>query len=275
MMRATTSSTSMDSSSATCEAVMRRAGGGEASGIVPLSVGVLQKTMDPSNLWIQGLWTSAAALAAWRHDGAMTIDARPRPRAFWTDARFVLGIVLIIGSIAGVWAVVAAARQTAPVFVAARTIVPGEQVAAGDLEVVEVALGRLDDRYLGPGELEPGAVATRTLDDGELVPRAALGAPGSDSTTTVAIRVADDVPAVVVTGSAVEVWSAPPTDRGTFGPPRILVTDATVRAVSTSDAVMGGGDTSLEIVVARSEVAAVLGAVADGARLSVVPGTAR
>jgi hypothetical protein len=32
---------------------------------------------------------------------------RPRPRAFWGDARFFLGILLVIASVAGVWFVVA------------------------------------------------------------------------------------------------------------------------------------------------------------------------
>ena len=31
--------------------------------------------------------------------------ARPRPRAFWADIRFLLGIALIVASVAGVWLV--------------------------------------------------------------------------------------------------------------------------------------------------------------------------
>lgn len=198
-------------------------------------------------------------------------DARPRPRAFWADARFILGIVLIIGSVAAVWAVVAASRQTVPVLTAGRTIVPGEVVAADDLQISDVALGLRAEAYVAPDDLEPGAVAIRTIGAGELVARSAIGAPGSAHTTTVVIRTDDEVPGAVVTGSPVEVWAAPQTERGRYGAPRVLVADATVLSVTQADSVMGGGGTTLELVIVRTDVAATLAAVADESRLSVVP----
>ena len=91
-------------------------------------------------------------------------------RAPWVDVRFLLGIVLIVASIAGVWFVVSAARQTAPMIAAARTLTPGEVITATDVRVVDVALGTLDEAYLAPDELTIGAIATRTVNAGELVP---------------------------------------------------------------------------------------------------------
>ncbi len=210
------------------------------------------------------------------HDGTMTItDARPRPRAFWADARFLLGIVLIVGSIASVWAVVAAARHTVPVLAAARTIVAGEVIEASDLQTADVALGRRDEAYVAPGALEPGAVALRTIGEGELVARSALGSAAMVDTTTIVMRAADEVPAAVVTGTVVEIWSAAPGERGAFAEPRVLVSDAVVSSVSTADSVMGSNGTSLELVVRRSDVAGALAAIADGSRLSVVPAAGR
>ncbi|MFS0867907.1 SAF domain-containing protein [Microbacterium sp. 179-B 1A2 NHS] len=202
---------------------------------------------------------------------------RPRPRAFWADARFLLGIVLIVVSVAGVWLVVATARQTAPVFAAARTIVPGETVTAEDLQVVDVALGQAREAYASAASLEPGVVAVRTIAAGELVPRTAIGDPAAATTTTVVIRTTGDVSAAVVAGSVVEVWAAPPGDRGDFGRPRVLVPSATVVSVTRDDAVVSGTQVSLELVVARADVAATLAALGDGSGLSVVPvaGTAR
>lgn len=200
-----------------------------------------------------------------------TVDARPRPRAFWADARFLLGIVLIIGSIAGVWAVVVAARQTTPVWAAARTLVPGETIAADDLQAVDVALGVARERYLGAAALAPGTVAARTIERGELVARSALGVAGSAAVTTVVLRSSGDVPASVVTGTTVEVWAAPQLERGRFDTPDVLVPEATVLSVTRGDSVMGGGETSLELVIDRSDVSATLAALADGSSLSVVP----
>ncbi len=200
-----------------------------------------------------------------------TVSARPRPRAFWADLRFLLGIALIVVSVIGVWFVVAAARQTAPVFAAASTIVPGQSVKADDLRVVEVALGQIQESYASPATLQPGSVATRTIPAGELVPRDAVGDAARARTTTIVLHSASDVPASVTTGSAVEVWAAAPLDRGAFDTPRILVGAATVASVDRDRTMMGSGGTAVEIVIARADVAAALAAVADGSNLSIVP----
>lgn len=197
--------------------------------------------------------------------------ARPRPRAFWSDLRFLLGIGLIVGSIAGVWFVVAAARQTVPVFAASHTIVPGEAVTADDLQVVEVALGRIEDAYASPTSFEPGSVATRTITAGELVPASAIGAAEAARTTTVVVTSATVIPAAVGTGTIVEVWAAPQLERGVYDAPRILVAAATVVSVDDDDSVMGSAGTAVELVIERSDVAATLAAVAAGASMSIVP----
>ena len=196
---------------------------------------------------------------------------RPAPRAFWADARFLLGIALIIASVAGVWLVVASARQTGPVFAAARTIVPGQTVTADDLRVVDVALGSAGETYVSPASLQPGVIATRTILEGELVPQAAVDDADAATTTTIVIRTSGDVSASVVAGSVVEVWAAPAEDGGTFGEPHILVPSATVVSVTRDDAVVSGTDVSLEIVIPRADVAESLAALADGANMSVVP----
>lgn len=198
-------------------------------------------------------------------------SARPRPRAFWSDLRFLLGIGLIVGSIAGVWFVVAAARQTVPVFAASHTIVPGEAVTADDLQVVEVALGRIEDAYASPTSFEPGSVATRTITAGELVPASAIGAAEAARTTTVVVTSATVIPAAVGTGTSVEVWAAPQLERGVYDAPRILVAAATVVSVDDDDSVMGSAGTAVELVIERSDVAATLAAVAAGASMSIVP----
>lgn len=207
------------------------------------------------------------------HHGVMTTPdtVRPAPRAFWADARFLLGIALIVASVAGVWLVVASARQTAPVFAAARTIVPGQTVTAQDLRVVDVALGAAGETYVSPASLEPGAIATRTILEGELVPQGAMGDADAGTTTSVVIRTAGDVSAAVGAGSVVEVWAAPTEAGGEVGKPRILVPSATVVSVTRDDAVVSGEDVSLEVVIPRADVAATLAALSDDSSLSVVP----
>lgn len=204
-----------------------------------------------------------------------TLDTvRPRPRAFWADARFFLGVVLIAASIAGVWLIVDAARTTAPVYVAARTLVPGEAVSASELRIVDVALGAAAPVYLSPDALGEGLVATRTIAEGELVPLGAVGAADAARTTNVVVRSTTDVPASVVAGTIVEVWSAPPAEQGRFGTPAILVADATVVSVTRDESMIGGGAASVELVIPRADVAATLTAIAAESALSVVPAAA-
>lgn len=190
---------------------------------------------------------------------------------FWADARFVLGIVLIVASVAGVWLLVTTSRQTSPAYAAARTIVPGEVITADDLRVVDVALGALGDAYLTDGDVEAGLVASRTIAEGELVADSAVTDAASTRTTTVVVRSTVDVPAAVEAGSIVEVWAAPQVERGDYETPRILVPDATVVAVTRDDAVGGGAQAAVEIVIPRADVAAVLAAISDQAALSVIP----
>lgn len=202
---------------------------------------------------------------------SVTETTRAPRRAFWGDARFFLGILLVVASVAGVWLVVAAARQTTPVYAAARTIVPGEVIAADDLRVVDVALGSLSDAYLTSDDLGDAVVATRTITSGELVPAAAVGAADSARTTSVVVRSTVDVPASVAAGTVVEVWAAPLLEQGQYDEPRILVADATVVSVTRDDSMIGGGAAALELVIPRADVAATLAAMADESALSVVP----
>jgi hypothetical protein len=199
------------------------------------------------------------------------VPARADRRAPWSDARFFLGILLIAASVGGVWFVVSAARQTAPVFAASHTIVPGETVTSSDLEVVDVALGRLAGTYFRPDALVDGLVATRTISAGELVPADAVGDAARARTTSVVVRSAVDVPASVEAGTVVEVWAAPMLERGDYDVPRILVADATVVSVTRDDSMIGGGSAALELVIPRADVAATLAAMADESALSVVP----
>ncbi len=198
-------------------------------------------------------------------------SVRTPRRAFWGDARFLLGILLIVASVAGVWLVVAAARQTAPAYAATRTLVPGQAITADDLRQVEVALGQVGEAYLAPGDGNDDLVATRTIEAGELVPAEAVGDADDARTTNVVVQSSVEVPASVDAGTGVEVWAAPLLETGEYDEPRILIADATVVSVTRDDSMMGGGAASLELVIPRADVAAALAALAHEAAISVIP----
>lgn len=192
-------------------------------------------------------------------------------RPFFGDLRFLIGVALVLASVAGVWLLVSTSRQTAPVLQATRTVLPGETISSAELQVVEVGLGALSDSYLAPQNLQPGAVAVRTLAAGELVPSAAVGDPDELRTTSVVIR-STAVPADVSAGAVVELWHAPPIDDGrAFEEPRILVADAVIARVAEEDGMLAGARTDVEVVVDRADVADVLAAITGGDAVSIVP----
>lgn len=203
----------------------------------------------------------------------MTVQDPPRqrPRALWADLRFVIGALMVIASIAGVWMVVAAARQTTPAYAATRTIAPGQPVQAGDLRVVDVSLGSLETSYAAAENLGGDLVATRTIHAGELVPAEALGHAAAARVAAVVVRSATEVPAAVAEGSVVDVWAAPLSEDGSREAPRILVADATVAAVLRDESMLGGGAASVEVVIPRAHVSEVLAATSGEAVLSIVP----
>lgn len=201
----------------------------------------------------------------------MKTQSRAR-RAFWGDIRFLIGIALVILSIAGVWLIVSSARQTTPVLQTDRTIAQGEALVSDDFRVVEVSLGSVVDGYLAPQDLEPGMIATRTLADGELLPVTAAGDARSGRSTNIVIESSVGIPENVTVGTPVELWFAPPAaDPDEFDAPRILVADVVVASIPESDGVLEARSAMLEIVIDRSDVADVLAAMTGGAALSVVP----
>ncbi|WP_144877250.1 flagella basal body P-ring formation protein FlgA [Microbacterium sp. 1.5R] len=201
----------------------------------------------------------------------MESHSRPR-RAFWGDVRFLIGLCLVALSIGGVWSVVSATGATTPVLQATRTLVEGEAVGSGDFQVVEVNLSTVGGEYLGPQDLISGSVLARTLVADELVPVSALADADSRRTTTIVIETGTGIPGGVTTGSTVELWRSPlPEDGAAQEPPSILLDRATVASVIVDDGVLASDEAGVELVIDRSEVAAVLAAITAEAALSVVP----
>jgi hypothetical protein len=201
----------------------------------------------------------------------MTTQPRVR-RAFWGDIRFLIGIALVILSIAGVWLIVSSARQTTPVLQADRTIAQGEALVSDDFRVVEVSLGTVVDGYLAPQDLEPGMIASRTLAAGELLATTATADAQSSRTTSIVIESSVGIPESVAVGTPVELWYAPLlAESDEFDAPRILVADVVVASIPEADEMLAQRTAMLEIVIDRSDVADVLAAITGGAALSVVP----
>ena len=69
-------------------------------------------------------------------------------RRTWLDPRLVIGVVLVLASVVGVWLVVQQSSRSEAAWAATRTLLPGETIGAGDVQPVALRLPQSHDRYL-------------------------------------------------------------------------------------------------------------------------------
>ena len=192
-------------------------------------------------------------------------------RRFWVDPRFVIGLVLVAASIAGVSAIVVGSDRTTAVYTARHTLTIGDQLKKSDLVESRVRLGRAADLYLTPPTAS-GLVVIRTIVAGELVALSAVGESSGELMTSVVVDVPGRLAASVGSGSVVDVWSARATGPGEYAPPTILVAQAVVvRIVIPTGIIAADNGQSVELLVPKANVADVLEAIMNGDALAIVP----
>ncbi|AYG04309.1 hypothetical protein [Gryllotalpicola protaetiae] len=200
----------------------------------------------------------------------------PRPRPAWREPRFLLGLVLVVASVAGVAGLVAASDRSVEVYAARHALAAGDEVAAGDLVGVRVRLGKTASAYLHAAP-QPDTVVTRTIAAGELVPVGALGAASAQRETSVVISVDGELPASVDVGSSVDVWSAEASGAGAgagapkFKAPRVLVPSGTVVRVVRDSGLGAGGGVAVEVRLPKDSTAELLESLANGDDITVLP----
>ncbi|MFB0833392.1 SAF domain-containing protein [Arthrobacter halodurans] len=206
-------------------------------------------------------------------EAAPTDGARRLRKPGWRDTRLVVGVLLVLASVAGVVALVAALDRTVPMYVARDDISLGERVDASRLSVVDVRLDAAARNYLSAqADLDAGAQANTLIRAGELVPLRALGVPDASLRKPVTIELERSLPQAVAVGSRVDVWAGE-RDRSSnsYGQPALLLPAAEVSALRPLDSGFGGtGGTVLEVLVEDAQLAALLDALANEASITVV-----
>lgn len=189
------------------------------------------------------------------------------------DPRFVIGLFLVAASVAGVWFVVDVNDETTPVYRVTHTVTEGTPIAQADLDVSRVLVSGDASVYVAKGDLPgDGSVITRTLEEGELLPRSALEPASRVGLSSVVVGLRGGLPDSVSRGSEVDVWAAEPTDDQGFQPPVVIVDGAVVERVVEEDSMIAGSAPSIEILVPDADIGTILDAQANGYALSVVDG---
>ena len=196
----------------------------------------------------------------------------------WRDTRLVVGVVLVLLSMTVGAKAFAAADDTVPMYAAAASLVPGQPVTQSDVKRVDVQLGADRHWYVAADhDIAPNTFALRDVRPGELLPRSALGTRDTIDLKPVSVPVDGGGAAQLAAGSVVDVWvnaKDPSSSLEKYGNPvRTLEAVTVVRAPEASGGGLGAasGTTAVQVMVPDASVQALIAAIDQGARITLVP----
>ena len=167
----------------------------------------------------------------------------------WWDTRVVVGLLLVLVSVAAGVRVVSASTDGVPVWAAARALEPGTVVGDGDVRLVDVVLQDVTlDSYLGPGEDPRGRVLARGVGPDEVLPVTAVQGGEEPATRLVSVPVEarHAPPPDVLRGARVDLWAT--WSDGSTASSRLVLADVPVRQVEESG--LGSGVLGVVLAVA-------------------------
>jgi hypothetical protein len=200
-------------------------------------------------------------------------------RPSWGDPRLLVGLALMFVAVVIGFVVVTEADDRAPVFVVTHVVARGEQIADADVQAVDVHLGRVADSYLAADRNLPADLwALRDLRPGELVPSGAVGNAAMVQVQPMTLPVDAGSAGAVGEGSVVDVYVSRPARGSTpavpvLEEPDAVLTGVSVVRLSARDAILGSASETRSVTVAvpRGKVKRLVGDVAAGSRIILVP----
>jgi len=210
-------------------------------------------------------------------DSSATAARLKRPS--WKDPRLLVGVLLVLASMAGVIFLVGSADRTTEVYAARDGIAVGERLTPENVVRAKVRLGDSEQHYITvEAGLPENLVAVQRIAKDQLVPRASLGGVDQLNRKPVALNIEQTLPSQAVAGARVDVWVAQPDAKNGFSEPKLILPGAEIAEVATGSTALGSSKTTvLMVLVEDKQMPALLGAQANEAKISVVwnPGGAR
>ena len=188
------------------------------------------------------------------------------------DLRLVIGLALVIAAAVAGFLLVTAADNSTAVYAATKSLSPGHVIQKSDLVLTDVKLGKSGTSYLTASELTEGAVVTKSVGAGELVPISAVGTAKQVATTNVVVQLDLPLSSDAIEGSSVDVWASMAAGQGVFGPPAVIISGAQIAHITEATGLAAStGGVRVEIVVPQAKVAALLESQANGDAISLIP----
>jgi hypothetical protein len=175
----------------------------------------------------------------------------------WRDPRLWVGVAIVAVCVVAGSRLLAGADDTVAVWAVTDDMGPGDQVTTDDLvsERVRFADGADLERYFTVDDTLPADLElTRGVGEGELLPRAAIGAGGAAGTLQVRIAVDNEqVPAAVEAGSIVHVYLVSATGKGAPTGDPALDAVTVVDAPPVEDNFAATGNRTIDVVVSEAQ----------------------
>ncbi|MBX3068547.1 MAG: hypothetical protein IT191_00685 [Microbacteriaceae bacterium] len=182
-----------------------------------------------------------------------------------------VGILIIIASIAGVFAVINFSDKSISILSTSKVLLPGDRIFEDDLVAVKVNLGSQTTNYLEAGSLpSDGLIVESKVSAGELIPKASVGLAASEKYATVVIEIEGQLPSAVTAGAVVDIWSSNESEDG-YLPPEILVSNATVAKVIEGEGIISTKSEFVELLIPRDRIARLIEAKSNDSSISLIP----
>jgi hypothetical protein len=207
----------------------------------------------------------------------LAVTPAPRlRRPSWRDPRLLIGLILLISSVAVGARVVAQADHTQPMYAARTTLPTGTELNTEVLQVVRVRLTGTSARYLDARQQIPsGQVLTRTVGAGELVPLSSIAPADRLLSRPVTIPIDGLPPAGLAPGGLVDVWASAKRREavgGGYEQPERIAGMVEVYDVNRPDTGLSADRTgSVEVLLPAESLSSVLDALANEARVVILP----
>jgi hypothetical protein len=201
-------------------------------------------------------------------------------RPGWRDARLLVGVLLVLASVALGSFVVAHADDRTAVYAARGPLVPGQRLSDDNLTRVDVQLGSELSHYLSATpDLAPDRYVLREVSPGELVPAAAVGGKEQVGVQPVVLSIDAGSAAALRVGSRVDVYVNPAEPAAAsvgkaFTGPELALEGVSVSSLPKTSGGLGGGasgDRAIQVMAPTGRIKEIIAEVDLGARITVVP----
>ena len=183
-----------------------------------------------------------------------------------SNSRLIIAIALFAAALISAVALSALSNQRESYWVTAATIAPGMRISQSDITTTKVALGSRSNIYLTSRSSPVGAIATRRITEGELLPLSAI--EDSPSRTNIEqvplVLQGGDIPLDIAVGEEVNIYWVPEAlGLEPPAPPMLVLGNIYLQSIDRKSSNFGN-DLGVTALVPSRDVIALLKATTSG-----------